>query len=113
MEEAAERVKTGQVTFAARDSDFDGSKISKNEILGIVSGKIAVTETDPVKAAVKVAFKLADKNTSYINIIYGDSITPDQAEEVRVLIAEKFAAQADINVIDGGQPIYHFIISAE
>lgn len=113
MSEAAERVKTGSVTFAARDSEVDGESITKDEILGLVSGKIAVTENDPVKAAAKVAFKLADKNTSYINIIYGDSVTADQAEEVRVLVAEKFSTQADINVINGGQPIYHFIISAE
>lgn len=113
MEAAADRVKTGQVTFAARDSDFDGKEITKDEILGIANGKILCTDTDPVKAAAKIAFKLADKSTTYINIIFGDLVTPDQAEELRVIIAEKFASQADINVIDGGQPIYHFIISAE
>lgn len=113
MEAAAERVKTGQVTFAARDSDFDGKEITKDEILGISNGKIICTDTDPVKAAAKIAFKLTDKSTTYINIIFGDLVTADQAEELRVIIAERFASQADINVIDGGQPIYHFIISAE
>jgi uncharacterized protein len=113
MEAAAERVKTGLVTFAARDSDFDGNKISKDEILGMINGKIVFTESDPVKAAARIAIKLADKNTSYVGIIFGDSVTPEQAEDARLLVAEKLGAQAEINVIDGGQPIYHFIISVE
>lgn len=113
MEAAAENVKTGLVTFAARDSDVDGNKITKNEILGIVNGKILLTESDPVKAAAKIAIKLADKNTTYVSLIYGEGVTPEQADSARQMVAEKLGSQAEINVIDGGQPIYHFIISVE
>lgn len=113
MEAAAENVKTGLVTFAARDSDFDGNKITKNEILGMVNGKIVLTESDPIKAAAKIAIRLSDKNTTYISLIYGEGVTPEQAEAARLMVAEKLGSQAEINVIDGGQPIYHFIISVE
>ncbi len=113
MEAAADHVKTGLITFAARDSDFDGSKITKNEILALTGGKISFTDNDPVKAAAKLTLKLADKNTSYISLIFGQGVTQEQADEVQTLVAEKLGSQAEINVIDGGQPIYHFIISVE
>jgi uncharacterized protein len=113
MENAAESVKTGLVTFAARDSDFDGNKIIKNEILAMTNGKITFTDNDPVKAAAKLTIKLADKSSSFISIIYGEGVTQDQADEVKALVSEKIGAQVDINIIDGGQPVYHFIISVE
>lgn len=112
MEAAADRVKTGLVTFAARDSDFDGSKINKNEIIALSNGKIMFTDSDPVAAAVRLTNKLADKNTSMISLIFGDGTTEEQAEQAKALIAEKFE-QADVDIINGGQPVYHFIISVE
>lgn len=113
MENAAERVKTGLVTFAARDSDFDGKKIAKDQILAMTNGKILFTENDPVKAAARLLLKLADKNTTYISIIYGEGVTQEQADEVQALVAEKLGGQAEINVLEGGQPVYHFILSIE
>lgn len=113
MEAAAEKVKTGLITFAARDSEFDGKKIKKDEILALNNGKVVFTESDPIKAAVKLTRVLCDKATSYITLIYGDSITAEQAEAARDLISAKLPSQAEINVISGGQPVYHFIISVE
>jgi DAK2 domain fusion protein YloV len=113
MEAAAEHVKTGLITFAARDSDFDGNRISKNEIIALTGGKIAFTDSDPVRAAARLTLKMADKNTAYISVIYGLGVTPEQADEARNLIADKLGSQAEINVIEGGQPVYHFIISVE
>lgn len=112
MEAAADKVKTGLITFAARDSDFDGGKINKNEIIALSNGKIMFTESDSVTAAARLTNKLADKNTSMISLIYGDGMTEEQAEQAKALIAEKFE-QAEIDIIDGGQPVYHFIISVE
>lgn len=113
MEAAADRVKTGLVTFAARDSNFDGNRISKNEILAMSGGKILFTESDAVRAASRLALKLSDKATSYVSIIYGEGAEAEKAEDVRRAVAEKLGAQADINVIDGGQPVYQFIVSVE
>ncbi|HEX2939120.1 MAG TPA: DAK2 domain-containing protein [Ruminiclostridium sp.] len=113
MEEAADKVKTGLVTFAARDSDFDGSKISKDQILAMSNGKILFTESDPIEAAAKLIIKLSDKNTAFVTIIYGGDIEDGQAESVRSIVQEKLGNQVEINIIDGGQPVYHFIISIE
>jgi len=113
MGTAADHVKTGLITFAARDSDFDGKKISKNEIIALTGGKISFTDSDPVKAAARLTLKMTDKSTTYISVIYGLGVTPEQADEVRNLVTEKLGLQAEINVINGGQPIYHFIVSVE
>jgi DAK2 domain fusion protein YloV len=113
MEAAAEKVKTGLVTFAARDSEFDGKKIKKDEILALNNGKIIFTESDPIKACVKLTRVLCEKTTSYITLIYGDMITAEQAEAARDLISAKLPPQTEINVVSGGQPVYHFIISVE
>lgn len=113
MQAAFERVKTGLITFAARDSDFDGHKIRKDEILALSNGKLSFTESDPVKAAIKLTRSLADKSTTYITLIFGEGMTAEQAEAVKAGIAEKLGSQVEINVVDGGQPVYHFIISVE
>lgn len=113
MEQAAEKVRTGLVTFAARDSDFDGHRIKKDEILALNNGKLSFTDIDPVRAAVKLARSLADKNTSYVTLIYGDRISQDTAAAARDQLAEKLGPSVEVNMIDGGQPIYHFIISVE
>ncbi|MDR3645485.1 MAG: DAK2 domain-containing protein [Clostridia bacterium] len=113
MEEAADRVHTGLVTFAARDSDFDGHKIKKDEILALSNGKLAFTDVDPVHAAVKLTRTLADKTASYVTIIFGDRVTAEAADAARDQIAQKLGSSVEVNVINGGQPIYHFIIAVE
>jgi len=113
MAKASGKVKTGLITFAARDSDFDGHKIKKDEILALSNGKLLFTENDIVKAAVKLTRSLADKSSSYITIIFGQGATKEQADTARDIIAEKLGADVEVNVIQGGQPVYHFIISVE
>lgn len=113
MEAAFAKVQTGQVTFAARDSEFDGQKIQKDEILAMREGKIVFTSDNPVDAAVRLTGAMADKSTSYITVLYGEGITAEQAAAVKEQASDKLPAQAEINVINGGQPVYHFIISAE
>ena len=113
MESAAAKVRTGLITFAARDSEFDGRKIRKDEILALSNGKIAFTDNDPVKAAVRLTRSLSDKNTSYVTLIFGEGVTHEQADSAREQIAEKLPSEAEVNVISGGQPVYHFIISVE
>lgn len=113
MNAAAENVKTGLITFAARDSDFDGRNIKKDEIMALDEGKLAFTETDAVKAAYKLARQLTDKTTSCITVIYGRDISREDAERLKTQIEEKFGQQADITLVDGGQPVYYFILSVE
>ena len=113
MMEAASNVDTGLVTFAARDSDFGGHNIRHGDILGMKNGKLDYIEKDPVTACVRVARSLSDRHTSFITLIYGEGITEEQAEEARSKIASKVGSDVEITVVDGGQPVYYFIISVE
>lgn len=113
MQKAAANVSTGQITFAARNSDFDGHNIKEGEILALENGKLAFTDTDFVKAAIKLTRSMCKKDTSFISIIYGDNVAEEQALQVQSALSEKLNNDIEINVINGGQPIYYFIISVE
>jgi len=115
MLEAASNVDTGLVTFAARDSEFGSSTIRQGDILGLKNGKLDYIEKDPVSACVRVARSLARRHadTSFITLIYGEGITAQQAEEAKRLLAAKVSADVEITLVEGGQPVYYFIISVE
>ncbi len=113
MLSAAKSVDTGLVTFAARDSEFGGNTIRHGDILGLVNGKLDYIEKDPVSACVKVARSFTSKHTSFITLIYGEGITEEQAEEARRALASKVHSDVEITLVNGGQPIYYFIISVE
>lgn len=113
MDKAAAHVGTGQITFAARDSNFDGHKIKKGELLALENGKVAFTDTDLTKTVVHLARNLHRKDTAFISLIYGEDVTAEQAEEARAALAAKLGADVEITVINGGQPVYYFIISVE
>lgn len=113
MTRAFERVKTGQITFAARDSEFDGQKIKEGEVLALDNGKLAFVEEDVGKAAYRLTKKLVSSDSEFITIIYGSGITEDEAEELRAKVEEKFGQRADVSLLNGGQPVYYYIISVE
>lgn len=113
MTKAMENVSTGLVTFAARDSELDGKQIKKGEIIGLENGKLGVIEKEINKAAYKVIRKLAKGSAAYITVIYGADVTDEKAEELQQLVTAKFGQAADVNFINGGQPVYYYIISVE
>ena len=113
MMEAAGNVDTGLVTFAARDSEFDGHNIRHGDILGLKNGKLEYIEKDPVSACVRVARSFTHKHTSFITLIYGEGITQEQAEEAKRALAAKVSSDVEITLVEGGQPVYYFIISVE
>ena len=113
MTRAFERVKTGQITFAARDSEFDGEKIREGDILALENGKLAFVEDDLEKAAYKLTKRLVSSDSEFITIIYGSDVTDVQAESLRMRVEEKFGQRLDVNLILGGQPEYYYIISVE
>lgn len=113
MKAAAKRVGSGTVTFAARDSDFGGHQISQGDILGLKNGKMEYVTSDPVRACSKITRSLMDKNTSFITLIYGNGMTEADAEKARQSIISKTRTDAEITLVDGGQPLYYFIISVE
>lgn len=114
MMEAAENVETAQVTFAARDSEIEGVPIKQGEIMGLCNGKIKYTGNDIKDIAYKSAVKVFKKNqSSVITVIYGADTTEADAEEVKNRLAEKYGDDVEISIVNGGQPIYYFIISVE
>ncbi len=113
MMEAASHVDTGLVTFAARDSEFGSEAIRHGDILGLKNGKLHYIEKDPVSTCVRVARSLSTKQTSFITLIYGEGVTADQAQEAKRLLSAKVHSDVEITLVDGGQPVYYFIISVE
>lgn len=113
MMAAADRVATGQITYAARNSSFEGHEIKEGDILAIENGKLAFTETDIIKAAVKLTSKMCSKQSSFVTLIYGSDVTEEQANEVVKGLEAKLGTNIEISALSGGQPIYYFIISVE
>ncbi len=113
MMEAAGNVDTGLVTFAARDSEFGSDAIRRGDILGLKNGKLHYIEKEPVSTCVRVAHSLSTKQTSFITLIYGEGITAEQAQEAKRLLAAKVHSDVEITLVDGGQPVYYFIVSVE
>lgn len=114
MMEAAENVSTAQVTFAARDSEIDGEPIKQGEIMGLCNGKIKYTGTDIIDIAYKSTVKVFKRaQSSIITLIYGEGVSEEQALAVKERLENKYSDEVEISIVNGGQPIYYFIISVE
>ena len=113
MNDALSSVATGQVTFAARASDFDGPKIKEGELLAMKEGKMIYTGKDMDVICGRLAKALATKDTSMVTVYYGEDISETQAEEIRKVIESKLPSTIEVATVYGGQPVYYFIISAE
>ena len=111
MLDAAKHVRSGQVTYAARDSEFDGKKIKQGEYLSLCEGKLCANgkETSVIK---KLAREMVSDDSAFATVIFGEGVTEEQAAEVENLL-HKENKEMEINVIDGGQPVYYYIISVE
>ena len=112
MTNALEHVSTGQITFAARDSDFEGHSIKQGEILALDNGKLSFVEKDLAKAAYKLTKRLVKGDSSFVTILYGSDVTDDAAEAFSKQVSSKFS-NVEVNLINGGQPVYYYIISVE
>lgn len=114
MMEAAGHVQTGSVTFAARDSELDGRPIKQGEIMGMCGGKIKFLGDDIVDVAYKTADKLFKRGEhTLVTLIYGADATEEQAQELENRLSEKYGNDMEISIVNGGQPIYYFLLSVE
>ncbi len=113
MQKAFERVGTGLITFAARDSDFDGHKIKSGELLALENGKLSFTGHDLSHMAVKLTRSLLQKDSSVVTLLYGQEVTEEQASAVEAAVTAKIPNNIELVLVNGGQPIYSFIISVE
>lgn len=110
---SAKRVKTGQVTFAARKSEYGGFKIKPGDILALADGKLTSIEKTPIKAAVKLTRSMLSSDSSFVTVIAGEDVSDSQAEKCVDMLKSKLSKNIDVNLIKGSQPIYYFIISVE
>ena len=113
MMEAAGNVATGTVTFAARDSEYNGHKIHEGDILGLRNGKMELVEKDIIHTCSKLTRSMVNRSTSFITIIYGEEITEAQANDAYNRIKSKISNDIEVTLVNGGQPVYYFIISVE
>ncbi len=113
MQKGYANVQTGQVTFAARDSDYDGKQIKKGELLALANGKVSFTETDLEKCVIKLTKALADRDTAFITLIHGEDVSEEDAQNISDALSEKLGSDIEVTLINGGQPVYYFIISVE
>ena len=110
---AINNVSTGQITFAARDSEFDGKKIRQGELLALDGGKIVFTETSIENCLVRLTKQLIKKDSSFVTVFYGEDVTDKQAESLFKVLESKFGSKVEFTLVNGGQPVYYFIISVE
>ena len=111
MTEAASHVRSGQVTYAARDSEFDGKKIKQGEYLSLSEGRLCASgrETSVLKKLVR---EMVSDDSAFATVIFGEGVTEEQAAEVENLL-HKANKDMEISVINGGQPVYYYILSVE
>ena len=113
MIDAASNVSTGQVTYAARDSEFGMKKIKEGEIIALENGKLTVTDKTVDKALLKLAKNMIDKDKSFVTLISGEDVTEEEAQNAYEMLCDKFGDDVDITFVSGGQPIYYYILSVE
>ncbi len=113
MRNAYSRVGTGQITFAARDSDYEGHKIKKGELLALANGKVSFVETNMSRCIQKLIKQLLNRDSSFVTVLYGEDVTDEQAATIEAELNAKFANKVEFTFIKGMQPIYYFIISVE
>ena len=112
MTEAAENVVTAQVTYAARNSDFDGFAISAGDYLALTDGKLFGTDQKLETLLDQLAALAADKGAEFITVFYGDGVTQEDAQRAEQRFADA-CPEAEVSMLPGGQPVYYYIISIE
>ena len=119
MRQAYEAVSSGALTFAARDSDFEGHDIHEGDILAMEEGKLSFVDSSVEHAVVKLAKtmlnarRLAGKETGFITLIAGADVTEEAANTAAAAIQEKAGNRIEVTVVPGGQPVYYYFLSLE
>ncbi len=115
MMEAASGVTTGTVTYAARDSEFGSRKIRKDDTLGLVNGKLEIIDRsrDLVRVCAKLTRSMVTRSTAFITLIYGEGVSEETASEACSQIKSKISSDIEVTLVNGGQPVYYFLISVE
>ena len=114
MNKAIGRVTSGQLTYAVRDTEIDGIEIKKDDILGMVEGKIVTVGKEIDDVLNRVVSQMVDEDTEFLNVYYGKEIKKPQADVMLKALETKYADdEIEVSFKKGGQPLYYYIISAE
>ena len=114
MNKAIGRVTSGQLTYAVRDTEIDGIEIKKDDILGMVEGKIVTVGKDIDDVLNRVVSQMVDEDTEFLNVYYGKEIKKPQADVMLKALETKYADdEIEVSFQKGGQPLYYYIISAQ
>ena len=112
MKSSISGVATAQITYAARNSDFDGFAINEGDYLSLLDGKLFGTNQDINVMLEKLAEKAEEKGAEFVTLFYGENVTEEQAAQAEDIFA-KHCPGAGLSVLPGGQPVYYYIISIE
>lgn len=112
MTRALEHVRTAEITYAARDSDFDGAAIRKGDYLALYDGQLFGTGRDLSELLKRLAADETMQRAEFLTLFYGADVRAEDAENTRALFAAA-CPNAEISLLDGGQPVYSYLISAE
>ena len=112
MTEAISHVATSEITYAARDSDFDGFAISQGDYLALAEHQLFGTDQDLSALLERLALAEPQQNAAFINIFYGEDVSEEEAQRA-LEIFQKDCPNAEITLLSGGQPVYYYLISAE
>lgn len=111
MQEAIDHVKSGEVTYAIKDTTYEGLEIKKDEYMGIFGKAIVVSDPDMMASTKALLEKMLDEDSELVTLIYGDTATLEQAEEIAEYIED--TSDAEVEIHEGNQPVYSFIIGVE
>lgn len=112
MKEALKHVKTGQVTYAVRDTEMDGINIKKNDFMGIADGKIVVTDKNEIEAGKKLLQTMIDEDSEIVTILQGENVDEMELVKLKAFVEETFP-EVEVEIHKGNQPLYPFIFSVE
>ena len=112
MSEASEHVKTATLTYAVRDSEYDGVQIKQGDIIGLHNGKIEFSGQDVEQVAMNVMDAIVDEEAELITVYYGADVTKEDAEALTATVSERYP-DCDVECHMGGMPLYYYLISVE
>ena len=112
MTEAAAAVTTAQITYAARNSDFDGFAINEGDYLALLDGKLFGTERDITSLLTRLAALAAEREAAFVTLFYGEGVSQEEAEAAQALFT-KACPETEVSLLSGGQPVYYYTISIE
>ena len=112
MTEAVQQIRSGQVTYAVRDTSIDGKEIKQGDIMGLSDKTIEVVGSDVKETTLHLIDALKDEETELITLYYGAESSEEEAQEIAAAIFEKYE-EIEVEVEYGGQPIYYYFISVE